>query len=198
MRTSKVLRTIAVLSTSALVLGAFAAGPADAKKKKKKPPACPTYTAPDWAPESKTTIVTDAATADAPAEFALETAPGAGFSSADEPEGGTGAPSSAYHNIVVDSAAPDASLFVRAEYAPTWDYDIFLRTPEGAPVAYEADFNPLTAAGPTPVGGNEGAHPEPGAGQIDGAASADCTGYTLEVVSGTAPGGTVALTFWLE
>lgn len=198
MKSSKLLRSIGVVASAALVLGAFVAAPADAKKKKKKPKACPAYTTPSWAEGAETSIVTDAATADAPIEVEITTEPGAGFTSAGEPGGTTGHATFKYHNIVVDSAAATANLFARIEYPPVWDYDLFLRYPDGIALAYEADFNPATGAGPTPIGGNEGAHPEPGAGQIDGAASLDCTGYSLEIASATSAGGAVTLKLWLE
>lgn len=192
---SKTLRSLAVVASTALVMGAFVA-PADAKKKKKVKKCAP-YTAPEWAGEAETTIVTDAATADAPVEIELDTAPGAGFTSADDPEGGTGDVTKVFHNVVVDSAAASAPLNVRIEYPVVWDYDLFLRVPEGPSVAYEADFNPATVAGPTPVGGNEGGHPEPGAGQIDAYPAADCSGYTVDVSSAITAGGAVTMTLWL-
>ena len=191
---SKTLRSLAVLASAALVLGAFVA-PADAKKKKVKQ--CAPYAAPSWAGEAETSVVTDAATADAPVEVELTTAPGAGFTSPDDPEGGTGDVTKVYHNVVVDSAASSAPLNVRIEYAPIWDYDLFLRIPAGPAVAYEADFNPATAGGPTPVGGNEGAHPEVGAGQVDAYPSPDCAGYTVDVSSAITAGGAVTLKLWL-
>jgi hypothetical protein len=197
MTKTRFLRTLAVVSAATLVLGVTVL-PADAKKKKKKPKACPTYVTPEWAGEAETTIVTEKATADAPIEVELETGPGLGFTSTDGPEGDTGQTSHVFHNIVVDTAAASGNLFVRAEYAPTWDYDLFLRLPDITAVAYEADFNPATAGGPTPVGGNEGAHPEPGAGQIDGFSSLDCSGYTMDVASAITPGGALTLKVWLE
>lgn len=193
---SKTLRSLAVLASAAMVLGAFVA-PADAKKKKKKAPVCAPYTTPEWAGEAETTTVTDKATAEAPIEIELSTAAGVGFTNADDPEGGDGDVTRVFHNVVVDSAAASAPLNVRIEYAPVWDYDLFLRTPEGPSVAYEADFNPATAAGPTPVGGNEGAHPEVGAGQIDAYAAPDCSGYTVDVSSAITAGGAVTMTLWL-
>ncbi|MDQ3963386.1 MAG: hypothetical protein M3277_05680 [Actinomycetota bacterium] len=199
MKSSKLLRNISVIASVALLLGAFVAGPADAKKRKKKPaPACAPYTTPSWAEGAETTILTDAATADAPVEVEIATDPGVGFTDAGEPGGGTGDATFKYHNVVVDSAAATAKLFVRIEYPPVWDYDLFLRFPDGIAVAYEADFNPATVGGPTPVGGNEGAHPEPGAGQIDGAESPDCAGYSVEIASAITAGGPVAMTLWLE
>ena len=190
---SKTLRSLAVLASAALVVGAFVA-PADAKKKAKK---CAPYASPSWAVDAETTVLTDKATADAPVEVELTTAPGVGFTSADDPSGGTGDVTKVYHNVVVDSAAASAPLSVRVEYAPVWDYDLFLRIPAGPSLAYEADFNPATAAGPTPVGGMEGAHAEPGASQIDAYPSPDCAGYTIDVSSAITAGGAVTVKMWL-
>jgi hypothetical protein len=189
-------RLLAMLAMVALLAGALAA-PAEAKKRKKKPRPCATYQSPEFAAEAETTVVTDKATEEKPIEIELSTGPGLSFSNPDDPNGGTGEASHVFHNVQVDSKAKSAGLFVRIEYLPAWDYDLFLRTPEGPSVAYEADFNPATAGGPTPVGGNEGAHPEPGAGQIDGYLSTDCDGFTVDVWSAITPGGAVAMTLWL-
>ena len=198
---SRFARSVAVVGAAALVMGAFVAAPAEAKKKKKKKVvvACAPYTTPEWAEgDVTTTTVTNAATADAPLEVTIPTEPGLGFTSNSEPHGGDGAPSAAYHNIVVDSAAASAKLFIRAEYAQTWDYDLYLRAPDAVALAWEGDFNPATANGPTPVASNQGGHPEPGASQIDGYESVDCSGFTIELAGGITPGGDVAVTIWLE
>lgn len=191
--TNRSIRTLAGISAVAIAFGAFAA-PAGAKKPKK----CAPYPSPDWATDAETTVLTDAATADAPVEVELATEPGAGFTSTDGPSGDTGHITHKFHNVVVDTKAKSANLFVRAEYLPTWDYDVFLRLPVLAAVAYEADFNPLTAGGPTGVGGTEGGHAEPGASQIDGYPSADCAGYTVDVASSITAGGAVTVKLWLE
>ena len=102
----KVMRSVAVLASAALVLGAFIAGPADAKKK------CAKYAAPSWAAEAETSIVTDKATADAPIEITLATGPGLGFTNADYPGDETGSISHAFQNVVVDTNAKSANLYV--------------------------------------------------------------------------------------
>lgn len=193
----KTTRVFAVLAMVALLAGALAA-PAEAqKRKKKKPRPCATYESPEFAGEAETTKVTDEATEGEPIEITVATDHGLGFTSADDPSGGQGMATHKFHNVQVDSKAKTAGLYVRIEYAQAWDYDLFLRTPEGPAVAYEADFNPATVGGPTPVGGNEGGHPEPGAGQIDGYLAIDCDGFTIDVASAIAPGGDVAMTIWL-
>lgn len=189
---SKTIRSLAVLASMALVLGAFVAAPAEAKKK------CGKYAAPEWAGEAETTIVTDKATADAPIEVELETGPGAGFTNPDYPGDETGSVAHAFHNVVVDTNAKTANLFASIEYLPAFDYDFFLRLSAGPSVAYEADFNPLTVAGPSGIGTTDGATAEPGLSRIDGYPVPDCYGYTLDAASSIAGGGTVTLKIWLE
>lgn len=188
----KILRRVAVLASAALVLGAFVAGPADAKNKK-----CAKYAAPDWAADVETVTVTDSATEAKPLTYELTTGPGAGTTSADYPEDGDGTLSHSFQNILVDSKAKTARVFARAEFIEAFDYDLFLRLPSGPSVAYEADFNPFTAAGPTPVGGYSDGSAGPGWSQIDGYTTADCSGYTVDVASSITPGGPVTLTIWL-
>lgn len=189
-------RSIATLGALALVAGAFLASPAEAKKKKRK--ACPAYVSPAWATDAgDTQIVTDAHTADAPLEIEVATEAGLGFTNPSGPDGDSGAPTHRFVNIVVDSAASTATLHVRADYAPVYDYDLFLRAPEMPAVAYEADFNPATAAGPTPVGGYEGGHAEPGVSEILGYATIDCAPYTVDLASAITPGEAVPVTIWL-
>jgi len=193
MSSEKTVRTLAVVASAALLLGAVAVVPAGARAKK-----CAPFETSGVGAEAETSIVTDKATADAPIEVTIATDPGAGFTNADDPSGDTGATSHKFHNVQVDSKAKTAKLFVRAEFLPSWDYDLFLRLPEGPSVAYEADFNPLTVGGPTPVGGTSNGHAEPGVSQIDGQVSLDCEGFTVDVGSSITPGGEVTLKFWLE
>ena len=189
MESSRVFRIIAVVASAALVAGALLAVPADAaKKKKKKPKACPAYTTPDWAGEAETTIVTDAATADAPIELEIETAAGLGTSSG-TPGGGSGAPSSVYHNFVIDSAAPTSNVWARIDSLPTWDYDLWWRYPDGVSAA--------SAAGYWVVPGGEGGETGIGYEQVNAVAATDCQGFTAEIVSAATPGGSVTMTVWL-
>lgn len=188
MKSSKLLRNISVLASVALLLGAFIAAPADAAKKKKKPKACAPYVTPSWAGEAETTVVTDAATADAPIELTLSTAPGVGFSSS-EPGGGEGAPSSVYANFVIDSAAPTASVWARIDSVPTWDYDLWWRYPDGVPAA--------SAAGFWVIPGGDGGETGIGYEQVNAVGAADCEGFTAEIVSAVTPGGDVTMTVWL-
>src|SRR5687767_48583 len=108
MGNGRVIRTLAVVATASLVLGAFVAAPADAKKKKKKKPktaSCAPYVPGEAGKDAPVTVVTDAATEEAPVEVTVATAEGLGFSSADGPSGDMGPTSHAYANVQVDSAA---------------------------------------------------------------------------------------------
>ena len=192
---ARTVRTLAAVTSAVLVMGAFAAAPAGAKKKPKK---CAPYASPAWATDAETTVLTDKATAEAPIEVEIATDPGVGFTSTDGPDGDTGETSHKFHNVVVDTKAASSNLFVRAEYLAAWDYDLFLRLPVLAAVAYEADFNPATVNGPTGIGATEGGHAEPGVSQIDGFPSLDCAGYTVDLASGITAGGAVLLKLWLE
>lgn len=191
---NRTIRTLAAITSSVLVVGAFVALPAEAKKKAKK---CTPYVAPDWAADVETVTVTDSATEEEPLTFELTTGHGAGTTSADYPEDGDGTLSHSFQNIVVDPKASVANVFARIEFIEAFDYDLFLRIPAGPAVAYEADFNPLTAAGPTPIGGYSDGSGGPGFSQVDGFPAADCTGYTVDVASSITPGGPVTLTIWL-
>jgi hypothetical protein len=195
---NKTIRVFAVAASVSLLVGALV-GPADAKKKKKPKPipaGCATFVAEN--PNGKdlpTTIVTDAATAEAPVVVELETAMGVGATSPsaeDPPENGM--PSHAYTNVQVDSALSAVGLYVTVEFSPQWDYDLLLRTAAPEAVAYSAGGAPYV--GPFD-GTGHGGHAAEGSENIDGIDTADCAGYTVDVVSATTPGETVTLKYWL-
>jgi hypothetical protein len=193
MRSKTILKSAAVAGAACLVLGAFVAAPASAKKG-----ACKKAKAAGIGKGAAVSVVTDKATEDAPLEVTLATAPGAGLSSPDGPGGDTpaGGPTHAYYNVQVDSKAKSSKLFVRAEYPPGLDYDLYLRTTYGSSLAYAAGFNaPIPAAGLDGTG--FGGHSEVGAEQIDGWIGSDCTSYVIDVVSASTPGGDVTLKLWL-
>ena len=128
----------------------------------------------------------------------LSTGPGAGTTDANYPDDGGGTISHSFQNILVDSKAKTADVFARIDFVPAFDHDLFLRLSAGPSAAYEADFNPFTAAGPTPIGGYSDGSAGPGWSQIDGYTTADCSGYTIDVASSISPGGPVTLTIWLN
>ena len=204
MRDGKLVRSLALIATASLVLGAFVAGPADAKKKKKKKPkvaTCAPYTPGELGAEAPVTVVTDAATEDTPVEVKVTTTEGLGGSSPDV-GGDLGPTAHAFANVQVDSATSGRGLYVRLEFTPAWDYDGYLRTADGATVAYSAGFNQAMVAGdPTGMTGfdgtGNGGHSEQGAEQIDGFATADCDGFTYDIVSAGTPGEEVTVKYWL-
>ena len=139
--------------------------------------------------------MTDAATEAAPVEVSLATDPGLGAGSP-----GFGIPtdseiSHVFQNIQVDSKAKTTGLWVRVEIPQGTDYDIFLNNPDGTEAAHAAGFNvaPVEFLDGTGAGG----HSEETAEQLDGIASTDCQGYTLDVANATGPGGDVTLKLWL-
>ncbi|HWL64828.1 MAG TPA: hypothetical protein VNP73_02545, partial [Actinomycetota bacterium] len=173
-------RTVAIVACAALLLGAFVAAPAEAKKKKKKKKApvaavCAPYAPGEKGGDQPVTVVTDASTAEAPAEVTISTAPGLGFSS-EQGEGNPdeGATSHTYANVQVDSANPSAGLFVSIEFTPVFDYDLWLRDSNGTALAYSAGSSP-----PTPLtdGTGNGGHSDVGSENIDGYLTADCAGF---------------------
>jgi hypothetical protein len=203
MKSRRIFKTAAVVGASALILGAFVAGPAQAKKKKpKKPAVCAPYVPGELGTGQPISVVTDAATADKPVEATVATEPGLGFTSPDGASGDEGRPSHVFYNVQVDSAAPGAYLYVREEFQEGTEYDLFLRDATGAALAYAAGANQTPTAVPDPIGlgldgtGN-GGHSEFAAEQIDGYSATDCAGYTVDVGSAITPGGDVTLKFWL-
>ena len=185
------LRSIAVVASAALLVGAFAASPAEARKRKKKAPVCAAYNPSTFGTGEPVTLVTDAATKDAPVSTTISTEPGFGFSS-EEGEGSQGeiASSHAYANFQVDSANPTAVINVQIEFSPETDYDLHLRNVMGESVEYSAGTFNVTA-------GSEKAHSDIGIESVLGVPTTDCTGYTADAVGVTTPGGDVVVTAWL-
>jgi hypothetical protein len=201
MKSTRIVRATAVVGSVALILGAFVAGPADAKKKKKKKPpvaACAPFTPYEKGASAPIAVVTDAATEAAPVTVTLATAEGLGTSTNETEDGDTGAlVSHAYHNVQVDSAAPTAALYVRLEFAGYQDYDLYLRNPDGTSDTYSAGAPPYQVFDGTGNGGHSEGDPTAAAENIDGAAVTDCQGFTVDVVSATTEGADVTLKYWL-
>jgi hypothetical protein len=195
MRSTRIGRVVAILACLGLVAGAFLATPAEAKKrkkKKKKPAACAAYQPGEFGAEAPVTLVTDAATAEAPVEVALETAPGLGASS----EEGEGNPDElgsthSYTNVQVDSKASSADLNVKLVFPQQWDYDLWVRDSSHAVISSSAGFGPLVG------GGSEGQTSDFGSEQTPPITTTDCDGYTVDVVSATSTGGEVTVQYWL-
>lgn len=197
------IRTLSVVASAALILGAFVA-PADAKKKKKPkpppaPPACAPFTPGEAGAEAKTTVVTDTATAEAPVVVEFETEMGMADDLGLGEYDGT---ASVFQNIQVDSSNPSAGLYVKIEFADRNDYDLYLLTPAGETAANSGAFNGVPEGATLPVAVGGGA-PEGGwaAGSnfesVTGINTPDCGGYTAQIKSYLTPGGTVTMSAWL-
>ncbi|MGH2694432.1 MAG: hypothetical protein ACRDJJ_06385 [Actinomycetota bacterium] len=190
--TGRSYRVVAVVATLGMLVGAIAAAPAEAKKKKR----CRAYSSAGVGKDAELSVVTDKATAKKPLEVMLPTEPGFGFSSPD-PESGQGPVSYAYQNVQVDSKKASAKLFVRVEFLQLWDYDLYLRPDGGVASHWAAGFNQAPFVPGVTDGTGNGGHSEIGAEEIHGADSLDCTGYTVDVTSATTTGGDVTLKLWL-
>lgn len=192
--TSRTLRIVAVAGAAALMLGAFVAGPAEArKKKKKKPPVCATYVPSGGAEGGEVVTVTDAATADAPIEVTVTTQPGLGSGRPGDDLGDT--VSEAFVPVQVDTAAATSGLYARVDFTPIFDYDLYATDETGADVGVSGGFGVVDDA---ELGGDAD-HSETGAGfeAIYGVPSTDCQGFNVDIVGATTPGEDVTLTLWL-
>lgn len=192
------IRTLSVVASAALIVGVFAAGPADAKKKK-KPAVCAPYVPGELGADQPVTVVTDAATAEAPVSIELDTHEGLGFTSPDGASGDEGAPSHVFTNVQVDSASPSTGLYIRLEFPDGLEYDLFARLTDGSAYAYVAGSNhtgPLVAEFGLD-GTGHGGYSEVGAENLEGLTTADCAGYTVDVASAITPGGPVTVKYWL-
>lgn len=163
------------------------------KKKPKPPPVCAAYVPGEQGADAETSIVTDAATEEAPVEVTIPTAAGFGLLTI---VGGPDESSHAFLNIQVDSALPAAGLYARFSFDTLQDYDLYLRDSAGVDVASATGFNPENAVlGPTD--GDAGGHSEGDSETLVGISSPDCQGYTLDVTGFLTEGGDHTLTLWL-
>ena len=193
MKSPRLLRATAVIGSAALILGAFAAGPADAKKKKmKKPPVavCAAYTPAEDGAGAPISLVTDAATEAAPVTVAVAAERGVGVGGVAEQ-----GIAHSYVNVQVDSAAPATALNIRLEMPATEDYDLAVLNPDGSQAAAAQGFNPE----PTVYNDNtNGGHTEKGAEVIDALPTNDCQGYTLDISTAGGMGGELTVKYWLS
>jgi hypothetical protein len=201
MKTSRTLRTVAVLASAAMVLGAFVAGPAEAKKKKKKKPAvCAPFTSSIEGADKPTVVVTDAATEAQPLVQPVTLDMSAG----DADLLGAGAPPAAHDhlNIQVDSKAKDAGLYVLFEFPDRRDYDLNLLHQDGSYAARSHGFNLLLGAHAA-VDENfgnlsgHGGESTPTSEKLVGIRSTDCGGWTLDVANYLGEGGEMEVKLWL-
>lgn len=152
---------------------------------------CAAWTPGERGAEAPTTVVTDAATAEAPLELTLTT------------EAGTPAHvTELAHNFQVDTSNKDAGLYVRIDFYDDEDLDLYLKNPDDSVAAQAAGFNPAPVVPQLPViggtdGRGKGGHSEMGAEQVDGVLTADCGGYTAQFDEYYGYGGERVVTVWL-
>ncbi len=160
---------------------------------------CAPYAPGEMGAEAETTIVTDENTEEKPFEMEVPLGPATGTYGGDRT-------TRMKHNVQVDTKNEDAGLFIRLETPPLEDPDLYAYWPSGSQAAMAAGFNPLLAAGPLPSavpysdglnGLGNGGHSEFTAEQIDGLRTADCQGWTLDLVNWAGRGGTYTLKVWL-
>jgi hypothetical protein len=171
--------------------------------KKNSAKACTDYVPGEAGAEAETSIVTDAATAEAPIEVPLTMDPSAGLLSGDIPlVGPNPLISHAIQNVQVDSKAADSGLYVRLEFSEGEDYDLYLKGADGSDAAHAGGGNQALIPGPNDVaatlgdGTGNGGHSEAAAEQLDGVLTADCGGYTVDVANAFGL-GEATLKFWL-
>lgn len=197
------VRSAAVIASAALVLGAFVAGPADAKKrKKKKPPvagcAAPAFVEPKSpsasrteAPAAEVVKVTDAATEEAPIVIEYDHGPALWDTANQEPI----QEDTKWFNIQVDSAAASAGLYLLQEWAVPSPSDMDLYLWDG-PTGEQAESSGALNLAPTtvPIVGETGGM---GWESISGFLVADCAGYSIESRAFMTPGEAMTLSIWL-
>ena len=185
---SRSVRTFAVLASASLIVGAFAAGPADAAKKKKKPACAPYVTAVEGAAEAPVVTVTEKATEEAPVVVEFEHP----ASLVQEHEALPDTQDEQYANIQVASKAP-AGLYVKIEFDARHDIDLYLYDDAGEEVASSGAFNAAPVAPFFDAGGRGGETFE----SITGFETAPCQGVTAESIAYASPGTPVKMTIWL-
>ena len=175
-------RAIAVLASAGMLVGAFAAGPAEAgKKKKKKPATCAAFTPGlEEAAEAPVTQVTAAATEEKPVVIELE-----------HPASTPVTAENLYFNVQVNN--PASGLYILHEFGSDSDIDLYLYDAGGEEVASSGAFNPAPIPGVTDADGNGGM----GFESIPGFAAGQCEGFTIESHPYLTPGTPATLKLWL-
>lgn len=191
--TSKILRIAVAMTAVTGLLAGGVAGEAVAKKKKKKPKpaACAPFTPGEAGVEQPTVMLKDSATEAEPVAQTVTL----DESVADLTFGRTEATYS-YFNIQVDTANPDAGLWILLEFPTRRDYDLNLLHTDGSYAARARSFNTVLPAPliSTPGHGGEGTdHSE----KLLGIRTADCGGWTLSVENHLGEGGDFDVQLWL-
>jgi len=189
-------RTIAVLLTAILVTGLLLGSTADARKRRRKPPVCKKYNGGVDGKGQKVTLVTDKAKQAKPVTVPIEVAAGVGGTGPDDNEGSL-APSHQVMNIQVDSKAKMTGLYAVLEGPPLRDLDLYISGPDGVAVAYSAGFQAAPVIPGVTDGTGHGGKTTTSTEQVDGLATKDCTGYTVEVWGAGNEPLTATLKFYL-
>lgn len=185
-------RALATMLAAALAVGLVGVPVAEAGKKKKKK-VCAPFAPPEGSAVEETTVVTDAATEEAPLEVTVPT--GAGVGVGRNPDDLGAAVSQSYVPVQVDSKKSGMGLYARVNFTPVWDYDLYLDDSYGNELMASGGF---FAVDDSELGGDAD-HSETGPGfeAIYGATSADCDGFVYDIVGATTPGEDVTLQLWL-
>lgn len=179
MRSQRTIKTLSVLASVGLLAGAFAAGPADAAKKKKKL-VCDTFTpGVEDAAEAEVVKITSKATEEKPVVIEFEHA-GSLPVAADHQ----------WFNVQLYSSTPSAGLWIKDEFSDRHDIDLYLYNAAGEEVALSGGFNTVPEAHDSD--GNATSNSE----QIPGFPTAQCEGYTIESVGYLTPGTDATLSIW--
>lgn len=186
------IRTLALVATAGLLVGAFAAGPAEAKKKKKKPFTCAPFTSGvEAAAETPVVLVTEAATEEKPVVVELEHP----ASLVQEHEALPDTQDEQYVNIQVVSKASQG-LYIKEEFNSRHDIDLYLYNSVAEEVDSSGGFNPApVTVGPLDLssGGRAGENYE----SIVGFPADSCGGYTAESVAFATSGTPIKFSIWL-
>lgn len=189
---SRTVRTLSVLASAGLMVGAFAAGPADAAKKKKPSCAPATAAAPtkghssnaDEAAEAKVVTVTSAATEEKPLVVEYEHGPALDPIQED----------TVYFAYQVLSKVPGAGLYVKIEWPGAMsDIDLYMSDSSGTEVANSGAYNPAPIPGVTDSGGNGGQ----GFESVPGFPADPCSPYTIESKGYATMGESATISVWL-
>lgn len=196
----KWIRSVAVLASAGLLMGAIVGGtPAEAAKrrcKKFKPGTPITDSSTDGVKSAKVKKITDKYTAKKPLTIKFSHGPAAWLlADPEDPTAGQRAivEDTKWFNFQVDSKKRFVGLYVRQEW-PTpsaSDLDLYMYDRSGSQVGSSGEFNAVPGTG---LGTGEGGM---GFEQISGYGAVDCTGYTVESRAFTTHGENVTLTVWL-
>ena len=203
MQARKSIKVAGVVTSAALVLGSFVAGPADAGKRKrckKFKPAVPISDAETrkQAPSSKLFKVKDKHTAKKPLVIKYSHGPAAWFIT--DPVDAEGQrpiiEDTKWYRLLVDSKKRNVGLYVRQQWSntPVSDMDVYLYDKFGSQVAVGGDFNQVDGVEGNPLDSGTGG---PGYEQISGMGAEDCSGYVVESRAFTSPGEDMQLKVWL-